>query len=114
MRLIARARSPLRECQPDGVAWFGSAASFSFVYCGAREKCRSLARRDCDGCDRDCDRGPTLVPRLRSRRFIFRAVRKASNDGGRAPESAARAAGIRLIPDPADAGRALMLICTLT
>ena len=107
MRLIARARGPLRELQPDGLARFGSAARFSFVYCGARQISRRLARRDCDGCDRDCDRGPTLVPRLRSRRFIFRAVRKASNGGGRASEPTAGAAGIRLIPDPADAGRAL-------
>ena len=102
MWLVARARGPLRERQPDGLARVSAAARFPFVYCGARQISRRLARRDCDGCDRDRDRGPTLVPRLRSRRFIFRAVRKASNDGGRAPESAARAAGIRLIPDPAD------------
>ena len=107
MRLIARARSPLRERQPDGLARVSTAARFSFVYCGAREKCRGLARRDCDGCDRDRDRGATLVPRLRSRRFIFRAVRKASSAGGRASEPTAGAAGIRLIPDPADTGCAL-------
>ena len=102
MWLVARARGPLRERQPDGVARFGSTSRLPALHRGTRKKRSRLARCDRDGCDRDCDRGPTLVPRLRSRRFIFRAVRKASNDGGRAPESAARAAGIRLIPDPAD------------
>ena len=103
MWLVARARGPLREREPDGVARFGSTARFSFVYCGVGQISRCFSRRNCDGRHRDRDRGPTLVPRLRSHRFIFRAVRKASNGGGRASESAAGAAGIRFIPDPADA-----------
>ena len=52
VRLVARARGPLRELQPDGLARFGSAARFSFVYCGARQVSRRLAGRDCDGRDR--------------------------------------------------------------
>ena len=102
MRLIARARSPLRELQPDGVARFGSAARFSFVYCGARQISRGFSRRDCDGRYRYGDRRVTLVPGIRGGRFSVRALRKASNDGGRASESAAGAAGIRVIPDSAD------------
>ena len=108
MRLIARARSPLRECQPDGVARFGSAARFSFVYCGARQISRCFSRRDCDGRDRDRDSCATLVPRLRGRRTRFRALREASNASRRTAESAAGAEGIRLLSDPADTGCALM------
>ena len=114
MRLIARARSPLRECQPDGVAWFGSAASFSFVYCGARQISRGFSRRDCDGRYRYGDRRVTLVPGLRGGRFSVRALREASYGCRRTSKSAARTTRVRLLSDPADACGTLMLICTLT
>ena len=114
MRLIARARSPLRECQPDGVAWFGSAASFSFVYCGARQISRGFSRRDCDGRYRYGDRRVTLVPGLRGGRFSVRALREASYGCRRTSKSAARTTRVRLLSDPTDACGTLMLICTLT
>ena len=113
VRFVARARGPLRELQPDGLARFGSAARFSFVYCGARQISRRLARRDCDGRHRYGGSRTTLVSGLCGGRFSVRALREASDAGGRAPESAAGAAGIRLLSDPADTGCALMLICTL-
>ena len=112
MRLIARARGPLREREPDGVARFGSAARFSFVYCGARQISRCFSRRDCDGRDRYGGRRATLVPRLRGRRFSVRALREASYACRRTAESAAGAEGIRLLSDPADTCGTLMLICT--
>ena len=107
MRLIARARGPLRERQPDGVARVSVAARLSFVYCGARQISRCFSRRDCDGRDRYGGRRATLVSGLRGRRFSVCALCEASDASGRAPESAAGAAGIRLIPDPADTGCAL-------
>ena len=103
MRLIARARSPLRECQPDGVAWFGSAASFSFVYCGARQISRGFSRRDCDGRYRYGDRRVTLVPGIRGGRFSVRALREASYGCRRTSKSAARTTRVRLLSDSADA-----------
>ena len=110
VRLVARARGPLRELQPDGVARFGSAARFSFVYCGARQISRCFSRRDCDGRDRYGGRRATLVPRLRGRRFSVCALCEASDACCWASESAAGAERLRLLSDPADAGRALMLI----
>ena len=107
MRFVARARGPLRELQPYCVARFGSAARFSFVYCGARQVSRCFSRRDCDGRDRYGDRRTTLVSGLCGGRFSVCALRAASDAGGRAPESAARAAGIRVLSDSADACRAL-------
>ena len=102
MRLVTRARGPLRERKPDGVARISAAARLSFVYCGARQISRRLARRDRDGRDRYGDRRATLVPRLRGRRARFRALCEASYACRWASESAAGTAGIRLIPDPAD------------
>ena len=110
MRLIARARSPLRELQPDGVARFGSAARFSFVYCGARQISRRFSRRDCDGRYRYGDRRVTLVPGIRGGRFSVRALREASYGCRRTSKSAARTTRVRLLSDPADACCALMLI----
>ena len=107
MRLVACARGPLRERQPDGVARFGSAARFSFVYCGARQISRCFSRRDCDGRDRYGERCVTLVPWLRSGRFSVRALREASDASRRTAESAAGAAGIRLLSDSADTSCAL-------
>ena len=111
VRLVTRARGPLRERQPDGVARFSSAARFPFVYRGARQISRCFARRDCDGCDRDRDSCATLVSGLRSRRFSVCALRKASDTGRRTAESTAGAAGLRLLSDSADACRALNIIC---
>ena len=107
MRLVARARSPLWELQPDGVARFGSAARFSFVYCGARQISRCFSRRDCDGRGRDRDRRATLVSGLCGDRFSVRALREASDASRRTAESAAGAAGIRLLSDSADTSCAL-------
>ena len=107
MRLVARARGPLRERQPYCVARFGSAARFSFVYCGARQISRCFSRRDCDGRDRYGERCVTLVPWLRGGRFSVRALRAASDTGRRTAKSTAGAEGIRLIPDSADTSCAL-------
>ena len=113
VRLVARARGPLRELQPDGVAQFGSAARFSFVYCGAGQISRCFSRRDCDGRDRDGGRRATLVPRLRGRRARFRALREASNASRRTAKSAAGAAGLRVLSHTADAcGSLMLIICT--
>ena len=108
MRLIARARGPLRELQPDGLARVSAAARFSFVYCGAGQISRCFSGRDCDGRDRYGGRRTTLVPRLRGRRARFRALREASDACCWAPESAAGAEGLRVLSDPADSSRALM------
>ena len=114
MRLVARARGPLRERQPYCVARFGSAARFSFVYCGARQISRGFSRRDCDGRYRYGDRRVTLVPGIRGGRFSVRALREASYGCRRTSKSAARTKRVRLLSDPADACGTLMLICTLT
>ena len=107
MWLVARARGPLRERQPDGLARVSAAARFPFVYCGARQISRCFARRDCDGCDRDRDSCATLVSGLRSRRFSVRALREASYGCRRTSKSAARTTRVRLLSDPADACCAL-------
>ena len=113
MWLVARARGPLRELQPDGVARFGSAARFSFMYCGAGQISRCFSRRDCDGRYRYGGRRTTLVPRLCGGRARFCALCAASYGCRWTAKSTAGAAGIRFIPDPADACGPLMLICTL-
>ena len=114
MWLVARARGPLRERQPDGVARVSVAARLSFVYCGARQISRGFSRRDCDGRYRYGDRRVTLVPGIRGGRFSVRALREASYGCRRTSKSAARTTRIRLLSDPADACGTVMLICTHT
>ena len=114
MWLVAGARGPLRERQPDGVARVSVAARLSFVYCGARQISRGFSRRDCDGRYRYGDRRVTLVPGIRGGRFSVRALREASYGCRRTSKSAARTTRVRLLSDPADACGTLMLICTLT
>ena len=110
VRLVAGARGPLRERQPDGVARVSVAARLSFVYCGPCQISRGFSRRDCDGRYRYGDRRVTLVPGLRGGRFSVRALREASYGCRRTSKSAARTTRVRLLSDPADACCALMLI----